>query len=66
MTINTNATLGSTYTTGEKSPVTGDYVCVTCEEAGITHTIRVIEGAALPTCEHTDVRWRLESFEPVA
>ena len=62
----TKVELGSKYKTGDKSPLTGTYVCEECEKAGTQHHIKVTEGAAFPPCDGMDVKWRLESYEPMA
>lgn len=62
----TKVELGSTYKSGDKSPMTGTYVCEECEKAGTQHHIKVTEGAAFPQCDGEKATWRLESYEPMA
>ena len=47
----TKTDLGTTYKTGEKSPVTGSFVCVDCEKAGKHHAMNIRESDKLPECE---------------
>ena len=58
----TKTDLGTTYKTGEKSPVTGNFVCVDCEKAGKRHAMSIREGDKFPQCEGENTKWRLESY----
>lgn len=60
--MTTKTDLGTTYQTGEKSPVSGSYVCVDCEKAGKHHAMNIREGDKLPECEGEKATWRLESY----
>jgi hypothetical protein len=62
MATKTKPDLGSKYKTGDKSPVSGSFVCVDCEQAGKHHTMNMSEGDKLPPCENMNVTWRLESY----
>jgi hypothetical protein len=53
---------GSKYKTGDKSPVSGTFVCADCERAGKDHRVNVSEGQAFPQCQGMDVTWRLEDY----
>jgi hypothetical protein len=62
MATKTKPELGSKYKTGEKSPVSGNFICVDCERAGKKHQETVSEGKAFPKCEDMNVTWRLTSY----
>ena len=66
MAMKTKADLGSKYKTGDKSPVSGNFVCVDCEKAGKHHQVRMSEGDKFPQCEGENTTWRLASYEPAA
>ena len=66
MATKTRPDLGSRYRSGEKSPVSGAFVCVEDEQAGKEHKINVSEGKTFPQCEGSDATWRLVSYAPTA
>ena len=56
--------VGSTYRTGDISPVNGAFACVKCEEAGGMNIISVSQGEKLPQCKECNaaVTWRLVRY----
>jgi hypothetical protein len=63
MATKTKPDLGSKYKTGEKSPVSGNFICVDCEKAGKKHQESVKEGKEFSKCAGMNVTWRLASYE---
>jgi len=63
MDIKTKPTIGTTYRTGETSPVSGKFKCTDCEKAGKDHKTKVKEGKTFPDCEKMAVTWRLEEYD---
>jgi hypothetical protein len=66
MAMKTKVDLGSKYKTGDKNPVSGNFVCEDCEKAGKHHAMSIKEGDKFPQCSSMNVTWRLESYEPTA
>ena len=62
MATKTKPDLGSKYKTGEKSPVSGNFICVDCEKAGKNHQENVKEGKEFSKCSGMNVTWRLASY----
>jgi hypothetical protein len=65
----TRPPIGSIFHTGQKSPVSGAFSCVMCEEwitpqqpGGDDHIINVREGDSFPQCEGAQVDWRLIGY----
>ena len=60
----TRPAVGTTYRTGDISPVNAQYLCTKCLEKGSRHVITVMQGAAFPPCDQCkeDVTWRLENY----
>jgi len=62
MSTKTKPAIGSTFRTGETSPVSGTFKCAMCDKAGQDHKVAVQEGKTFPMCESTAVTWRLDSY----
>jgi hypothetical protein len=61
----TKPEIGTTFHTGQASPVSGKFVCVKCEQAGKKHEIKVKEGEMFPECKDckSAVDWRLTEYK---
>jgi NAD-dependent SIR2 family protein deacetylase len=64
MATTTKPEIGSTYRTGDLSPVRGEFSCVKCEQAGGRNVITVSQGEKVPECNqcHAAVTWRLDRY----
>jgi hypothetical protein len=61
----TKPAIGTTFHTGETSPVHGKFSCMKCEQAGSKHEIKLKEGEIFPQCKDckSDVDWRLVEYK---
>lgn len=56
--------IGTTFRTGEKNPVSGNFVCVRCENAGRQNMIPLSKGETFPPCSKCNAAatWRLARY----